>query len=393
MDKYRCTHGKNKYQCRECGNMFCEHGKNKYRCKDCGGSQICEHNRQKDICKDCGGSQICEHNRQKSKCKDCGGSDICKHNKQKDTCKDCGGNKICQHNIIRDGCRKCGGNKYCIHAKQKARCIECGGSQICEHKRDKSLCKECNGSQICEHNKRKAYCIICGGSQICEHKRERSNCKLCNGSQICRHNKRKVYCKQCGGSQLCKSEWCETYGNHKYDGYCLLCFIHLFPDKPVTRNYKTKERAVVDHVLQQFPSDTYTWITDKPIYDGCSKKRPDLFLDLGYQVIIVEIDENQHQDYDCSCENKRLMELSQDINHRPIIFIRFNPDEYQTQDKKFTSCWAYNGMGVCTIKKSKQKEWSNRLLSLCSQIQYWLENRTDKLIEIIHLFYDSSSNI
>jgi hypothetical protein len=43
----------------------------------------------------------------------------------------------------------------------------------------------------------------------------------------------------------------------------------------------------------------------------------------------IEIDENQHVAYDCSCENKRIMELSQDVGHRPIVFIRFNPDGYK----------------------------------------------------------------
>jgi hypothetical protein len=34
---------------------------------------------------------------------------------------------------------------------------------------------------------------------------------------------------------------------------------------------------------------------------------------MGSHIIIVEIDENKHTDYDCSCENKRLMELSKDL--------------------------------------------------------------------------------
>jgi len=56
-----------------------------------------------------------------------------------------------------------------------------------------------------------------------------------------------------------------------------------------------------------------------------------MLLDLGYHVIIVEVDENQHKKYDCSCSNKRIMELSQDVNHRPIVFIRINTDEYLSQ--------------------------------------------------------------
>jgi len=38
--------------------------------------------------------------------------------------------------------------------------------------------------------------------------------------------------------------------------------------------------------------------------------------------IIIEVDENKHTDYDCSCEHKRLMELSQDLQHRPIVLSR-----------------------------------------------------------------------
>jgi hypothetical protein len=131
-------------------------------------------------------------------------------------------------------------------------------------------------------------------------------------------------------------------------------------------------------------------VSDKRIQDGCSRKRPDLLLDLGYQVIIVEVDENQHESYDCSCENKRLMLLSQDVGHRPMVFIRFNPDEYDTKDGKVTSCWTNNKLGVCTVKKSKEKEWYQRLEALKDQIEYWInpENKTEKTIEIVQLFYD-----
>ena len=84
------------------------------------------------------------------------------------------------------------------------------------------------------------------------------------------------------------------------------------------------------------------------------------------------------------------MELSQDLNHRPIIFIRFNPDDYNKKDEKITSCWSINKKGICVIKKSKKNEWQNRLNALLQQIEYWtrIENMTDKTIEIIQMFYD-----
>jgi hypothetical protein len=193
-------------------------------------------------------------------------------------------------------------------------------------------------------------------------------------------------------SKRCKSKFCNIFVKNKNDGYCLPCYIHLFPDKPIARNYKTKEKNVTDFITINFQN--LNWISDKKINDGCSKRRPDLLLDLGYQIIIVEIDENQHIDYDCSCENKRIMELSQDVGHRPIIFIRFNPDDYKNvNNENITSCFGLdNRSGVLIVKKSKQKEWNERLNVLKNVIEYWIdiENKTDKMIEIIQLFYDKN---
>jgi hypothetical protein len=186
----------------------------------------------------------------------------------------------------------------------------------------------------------------------------------------------------------CKTYLCSTRVQKKYDGYCQFCYMNLFPDKPVSRNYKTKEYAVVEYVKTKFPE--LSWVADKIIQNACSKRRPDLLLDLGYQVIIVEVDENQHADYDCSCENKRIMELSQDVGHRPIVFIRFNPDEYEKDETIITSCWGCDKNGLCVIKKSKKNEWTERLHVLEETISYWVnpENTTSKMIETIQLFYD-----
>ncbi len=188
--------------------------------------------------------------------------------------------------------------------------------------------------------------------------------------------------------KTCKTHLCSTRVQEKYDGYCLFCYINLFPDKPVSRNYKTKEYSVVEYVKKNFSE--LSWRADKLVNGGCSKRRPDLLLDLGYQIIIIEIDENQHIDYDCTCENKRIMELSQDLGHTPIVFIRFNPDDYEKDGTNITSCWGQNKKGICVVKKSKRNEWETRLNILEEHINYWINpsNITNKTIEIIQLFYD-----
>ena len=187
---------------------------------------------------------------------------------------------------------------------------------------------------------------------------------------------------------MCKSSWCETIGNPKYDRYCVACFVNNPENhnKPAMRNYKTKEKDIVDKITQFFPD--FTWVADKKVIDGCSRRRPDLLLDLGYHIIIVEIDENKHSNYDCICENKRLMELSQDLQHRPIVFIRFNPDDFTNEKGELVkSCWKLNKLGILHIIQSKKKEWEHRIECLKQEIQYWVDNPTEKTIEIVELFY------
>ena len=310
----------------------------------------------------------------------------CEHGIRKSQCKACCGSALCQHGKQKPHCRDCGGSVYCEHGKQKSRCKHCHGSSICEHEKLKSRCIQCHGSALCQHGKQKYQCKTCEGSAYCEHGKLKTQCTECGGSSICQHGKRKSICKTCGGSQLCKTENCETRGIQKYNGYCLPCCIQIHPEIEVSRNYKTKEKDVVDRITQTFAN--FTWVADKKVQDGCSRRRPDLLLDMGSHIIIVEIDENKHIDYDCSCEHKRLMELSQDLQHRPIVFIRFNPDDYMNQDGILVkSCWNLNKLGVMTIKKTKETEWEQRIDTLKKQVQYWIDNPSEKTIEIIELFY------
>jgi hypothetical protein len=130
----------------------------------------------------------------------------------------------------------------------------------------------------------------------------------------------------------------------------------------------------------------FDWITDKTIDDGCSKRRPDMLVDLGTHIIIVEVDENKHSSYDCSCENKRIMELSQDVHHRSIVFIRFNPDKYtDINGKTVPSCWKYTKHGVLVI--NAKPEWDNRMSLLKNEIRYWVSNATTKIVEIVEVCY------
>ena len=192
----------------------------------------------------------------------------------------------------------------------------------------------------------------------------------------------------------CKTALCETFvSNKSYEGHCSYCFCNLFPDKPNAKNYKTKEKTVKEAIYKHFAKEQFSWIDDKTVEGGCSRKRPDLFLDLGFQVVIIEIDENQHKKYGTSCENARVMQISQDIGFRNMVFIRFNPDSYIHNSKTIKSCWSANkSTGLVSISSTKQKEWTQRIQTLIQKVEYFSkpENAIDKMIHVEHLFYDDN---
>ena len=311
--------------------------------------------------------------------------------------------------------------KYCFTCKLdgmidvRCKMCDCGNSRNFNYEGLKpiccSLCKLVNMIDVC-HDRcfckialpnfnypglKSKYCSLCKLEGMIDV--SHIKCIVCKITQPVYNYEglKPQYCVKCKNDNMidvwhtkCKTLYCEIRVQDKYEGYCFRCFIHMYPDRPVQKNYKTKEFSVVEYITNVF-SD-YTWITDKKIQEGCSLKRPDLLLDLGYQVIIIEVDENQHKKYDCSCQNKRIMELSQDVGHRPIIFIRFNPDDYIDEiGNKIISCWTITKQ-TGMMKINNIKEWNVRLEHLKELVDYWItpENKTDKTVEIIELYYNQN---
>jgi hypothetical protein len=187
----------------------------------------------------------------------------------------------------------------------------------------------------------------------------------------------------------CITSLCTTLASNKaYKGHCYRCFVNLFPDNTIVVNHRTKERTVADFVRSAYPNLTIAF--DRTVADGCSRRRPDILMDMGEYVIITEIDENQHGDYICTCENKRLMQLFTDIGRRPLVMVRFNPDQYYDRHKKsIASCWGYTeALGLCSIKKNKAAEWAKRLATLKTTLDLVISQGSEKEIDVIHLYYD-----
>lgn len=108
-------------------------------------------------------------------------------------------------------------------------------------------------------------------------------------------------------------------------------------------------------------------------------------------MIIIEIDENQHKYYDTTCEILRLNELYEDFGCRPIIFIKFNPDEYIKDGIKNASCFrTHKKTGAMMLKIWMYEEWDKRLKTLKKCIENEIK-RVSEDNKFIELFYDDNN--
>jgi hypothetical protein len=122
-------------------------------------------------------------------------------------------------------------------------------------------------------------------------------------------------------------------------------------------------------------------IFDKPIEGGCSKHRPDIFIDFGSHCIIIEIDENRHVSY--TCEEKRMAALYEDIGFRKVVFLRFNPDGYTVGIQKYVSPFGYTPTGIIKINEA---EMVRRIAELVDKINTFKVESKEKIV-CEYLFY------
>jgi hypothetical protein len=192
-------------------------------------------------------------------------------------------------------------------------------------------------------------------------------------------------------NKSCLSDWCEAKPGYRHRGYCLHCFANLFPDDPFSRNYKVKETAVreaiEDLLRKEYPNLEVTF--DKAVRGGCSKRRPDTFIDALTHCVFGEVDENQHDTAKyCACENKRLMSLMQDIGMRPVVFIRLNPDAYvDAKGRKHMSCFRPHKKAGRLVVRDK-KALAYRIEVYINRIRHHLQEVPSQEVQVEHLFYD-----
>ncbi len=303
-------------------------------------------------------------------------------------CKQCRKNeRKCEHNKAKDNCIECSPHRFCKHDQQKANCIECSPKLLCEHDIRKYACLECNPKLLCKHNIRKQNCHICNPRRFCKHGTRKLECPKCSPHNLCKHGARKSNCPKCYLKISCihckmikgKSRYVESLD--KKVRCCIRCFYYFYPNDKIPRRFKMKQHYFNEKLIEEF-GDIFQY--DKVIKCGCSKRRPDWFIDCYKYSIIIELDEDQHK-Y-TSCDEKRMMELFQDLGNRQLVLIRINPDKYKEDGKTIKSCFTFSKTNTI---KATTKNFNKRFNLLVEKIKYYIDNEPEKEITVEKLFFDS----
>ena len=210
--------------------------------------------------------------------------------------------------------------------------------------------------------------------------------------------------------QKCKNQPCYTNEN---DNYPLRCEDHKQDDDKniVERNcsscklpcmltennlcndcneyiekkpHKRKE-IIIKNVLDGNKLEYNTY--DKIPTEACNKYRPDFVFDKNTYIIILEVDENQHQSYACECEQARMINLFQDFGGLPVVFVRFNPDGYTDNNDKRHQYAKYREIRLLKTLNSLMLHQPKELLSVI----YLYYNGDDGMNKVIEIDYENNN--
>lgn len=138
---------------------------------------------------------------------------------------------------------------------------------------------------------------------------------------------------------------------------------------------------MVDALKTHF-QDTLTLRCDKPVEGGCTRYRPDILIDFGSHIVIVEIDEFRHTNY--VCEQKRMVDLYEDMGYRNTVFVRFNPDGYHLNSVHHPTPFPVLENGEMMID---EEEMSDRMYELIQTILFYKDCAPEEPITYAYLFY------
>ncbi len=111
-----------------------------------------------------------------------------------------------------------------------------------------------------------------------------------------------------------------TYVLNEQNPICNTC-------QGIVKGYEHLKEKRIEEVLNE--NNIHVTIRDIPVDPAlCPRKRPDFGIDCGTHIVIIEVDEGQHNHIPVECENTRMGSIYNAFGLRCMVFIRYNPDNY-----------------------------------------------------------------
>lgn len=229
-------------------------------------------------------------------------------------------------------------------------CVKCHLIQGVFGKEGKLYCKNCK--DVDAPNVKAKMCEKCGQHHpVFNYKDE----------------KKGKFCASCKADDMvdvvnpkCKS--CSLFTVLRKEGLCCYCL----PTSTVKQ--KTKEMTVVNFLSER----KFEFTHNKSVGYVCGNYRPDIRIDAGTHIVIVEIDEDQHKQYDSGCETARMFNICQ-AEGMKCVFLRYNPDTFRVEGK------------------IRRVLGDTRLKTLEKHLRKCIETIPKKELTVYRLYYDNDS--
>ena len=164
-------------------------------------------------------------------------------------------------------------------------------------------------------------------------------------------------------------------------------FVPISHPKVSWKKEKPKERK--EKMIKRILENKYKLhkYHDKIPDNSCYKHRPDFVWDNINNITILEIDEKQHKTYECQCDQARMVNVTQDFGGIPVIWIRFNPDNYIDYNKEKHRPNINNRMEILIDILKKCEKLKPK--TLCSIVYLYYDNFDKKEINIEEISFES----
>ncbi len=213
-----------------------------------------------------------------------------------------------------------------------------------------------------------------------------SRCVQCKSKDMVRHPRKKCQfknCKELALYGLTSRERCENHKNETdlnlVEQRCYSCGLfnvlnianNCFACDPT--NFQKFAKRKENAVKALLDANKLVYVNDKiPNGSLCGKERPDFVFRCGTHIVILEVDENQHSNYQCLCEQTRMVNVTQTFGGMPVLWIRYNPDAFKANG-------AMKKQGVSDAQRQK---------CLLKWLKWAFTKDMHNLGEVVYLCYD-----